>query len=76
MEYSIFYFAGDYLVVLLWQNVRDVIPWVSVEALLQALLIHVMSNKTNAASQHEQGIDCANVDVLLSFLAESLTQNN
>lgn len=43
----------------------------SVEALLQALLIHVMADETDASSQDEQRVDGANVDVLLSFLARS-----
>lgn len=56
------------LVELFWQNVWDVIPWVTVQSLLQTLLVHVMTNKTDATAEHEQWVDGANVDVLLSFL--------
>lgn len=62
-------------VVLFGQNVRDVIPWVSVETLLQALLIHVVSNEANATAENEERIDCANVDVLLSFLTKKYNLN-
>lgn len=58
------------VVVLLWHDVTDVVPWVSVESLLQALLVHVMSDESNAAAQHEQRVDGTDVDVFLSFLAE------
>lgn len=63
------------VVVLLWHDVGDVVPWVSVESLLQALLVHVMSDESNAAAQHEQRVDGANVDVLLSFLTERRSNN-
>jgi hypothetical protein len=42
------------VVVLFGHDVRDVVPWMSVESLLQALLIHVMTDETDAAAQHEQ----------------------
>lgn len=57
------------LVELLWQNVWDIIPRMTVESLFKSFLIHVMANETNATAQYEQWIDGANVNVFLSFLA-------
>lgn len=60
---------GFALVVLLGKNVRDIVPRMTVQALLQALLIHVVSDETDATTQHKQRIDRTDVDVFLSFLA-------
>jgi hypothetical protein len=42
----------------------------SVEPLLQSLLIHEVTNEANAPTQHEQPIDGTLFDVLESFLPE------
>lgn len=59
------------IVVLFGTNVADVVPWVSVEALLQALLIHVVTDESNAATEHEEWVDGSDVDVFLRFLAKN-----
>lgn len=41
------------LVVLLGYNIGDVVPWMTVESLLEPLLIHIMSNKSYAAAKHK-----------------------
>lgn len=41
----------------------------AVQALLQALLVHVVADEADAAAQHEQRIDRPDVDVLLRLLA-------
>ena len=38
------------LLVHLWQDVADVVPWVSVQALLQPLLVEEVADKSDAAS--------------------------
>lgn len=40
----------------------------TVQALLQTFLVHVMADEPDAATQHEQRIDRTNVDVLLGLL--------
>lgn len=42
------------LVVLLGYDIGDVVPWMTVESLLESLLIHVVSNKAYAAPKHKQ----------------------
>lgn len=42
------------LVVLLGYDIGDVVPWMTVESLLESLLIHVVSNKSYAAAKHKQ----------------------
>lgn len=49
-------------------DIGDVIPWMTVKALLESLLIHIMSNKTYAATQHKQRVNGADINVLLSLL--------
>merc|ERR1712060_632333 len=38
-------------------DVRDVIPRVAVERLLQPQLVEVVANETNGAAQHEQAVE-------------------
>lgn len=59
-----------HLIVLLGYYIGDIIPRMAVEALLQPLLIHIVANEADAASQHKQGINGANVYVLLRLLTE------
>lgn len=47
----------------------------AVKTLFQTLLIHVMANETYAATEHKQGIDGTNINVLLGFLTESKERN-
>lgn len=42
----------------------------TVKALLQTLLIHVMTNETDTSAEHEQRVNGSDVDVFLSFLAK------
>lgn len=44
----------------------------SVKSLLQALLIHVMADKSNTTSQNEQRVDRSNVYVFLCLLTTKL----
>lgn len=55
---------------LLGQHVRDVVPRVTVQALLQTLLVHVVADEADAAPQHKQRVDRSDVDVLLGLLTE------
>lgn len=59
---------GMRLVELLWQNVRNVVPWMTVQALLETLLVHVVTNEADTSSKHEQRVDRSDVNVFLSFL--------
>lgn len=43
----------------------------TVQALFETFLIHVMANKSYAAAQNEQRVDRADINVLLCFLTES-----
>lgn len=52
------------------QHVRDVVPRVTVQALLQTLLVHVVADEADAAPQHKQRVDRSDVDVLLGLLTE------
>jgi len=49
-------------------DVSDIVPWVSVQALLQTLLVQEVTNEAHAASQHEQSVQTSNVHVLSGFL--------
>lgn len=41
----------------------------AVQTLLQTLLVHVVTDETDAATEHEQRVDSTDIDVLLGFLA-------
>lgn len=58
------------LAVVFRHNIRNVIPWVPVETLLQPLLIQMMTNEANRATQNKKTINCSNVDVLVCFFPE------
>lgn len=55
----------------LGHDVGDVVPWVTVESLLQSLLVHVVADEADAATEHEQRVDCSHVDVFLRLLTVS-----
>lgn len=59
---------------LMFENLRDVVPRVPVKSLLQALLIHVVTDEADTATKHEKWVDGANVDVFLGFLAANFNQ--
>lgn len=42
----------------------------TIKALFQTFLIHEMTDKTYATTQHKQGVYGTNIDVFLSFLTE------
>lgn len=42
----------------------------AVQALLQTLLVHVVADEADAATQHEQRVDRTDVDVLLGLLTK------
>lgn len=46
----------------------------SVEALLQALLIHIVADEADTAAQYEERVDGADVDVFLCFLTKRVEQ--
>lgn len=58
------------LVELLGQHVRDVVPRVTVQTLLQTLLVHVVADEADATTQHEQRVDRTDIDVLLGLLTK------
>lgn len=68
-------FGMGCLVKLLRQNVRNVVPRMTVQALLETLLIHVMTNKTDTSAKHEQRVDRSDVNVFLSFLTINIKRN-
>lgn len=43
----------------------------TVESLLQSLLVHVVADEADAATEHEQRVDRSHVDVFLRFLTVS-----
>lgn len=42
------------LIELLGKYIRNIVPWMSVETLLETFLIHVMANESDTAAQHKQ----------------------
>merc|ERR1719188_2227079 len=50
-------------------DVRDVIPWVTVERLLQPQLVKVVANETNGAAQHEQAVEAPERHEVVALLA-------
>src|SRR5438045_3593188 len=57
-----------------WQEVGNVIPWMSVQTSAQSLLVEVMCNQTNASAQHEETVKNTHLQVVLGFLGtESAT---
>mmetsp|Transcript_95423 Transcript_95423/g.150198 ORF Transcript_95423/g.150198 Transcript_95423/m.150198 type:complete len:240 (+) Transcript_95423:133-852(+) len=59
---------------LICSNVGDIIPRMSVQRLLQALLIQVMPDETSRARQHEETIQATMVDQLINlFVLECST---
>jgi hypothetical protein len=64
------------VVVLLGKYIRDVIPWMSVQALFQSLLVHVMPNETYRTPQNEQRIDGPDINILLRLLTANMKNFN
>ena len=58
----------QFLLVHLWQDVADVVPWVSVQALLQPLLVEEVADETDAASQYKHSVQGAGLDVSLRLV--------
>ena len=62
-------------VMLLWfvecfrHHVRNVVPWMSVQSLLEPLLVKVVTNEAHAAAEHKQCIEGAYLYVLLGLLS-------
>jgi len=54
-------------------HVGDVIPRVTVQALLQPLLVNPVPNEASSASQHKEGVEAAHLDVLLRLFAGKST---
>mmetsp|Transcript_75013 Transcript_75013/g.117377 ORF Transcript_75013/g.117377 Transcript_75013/m.117377 type:complete len:152 (-) Transcript_75013:2906-3361(-) len=52
---------------LICSNVGDIIPRMSVQRLLQALLIQVMPDETSRARQHEETIQATMIDQLIDL---------
>lgn len=48
--------AMRFLVVLFWHDIRNIIPWVPVQALLQSFLIHVVTNETNTTAKNKKAV--------------------
>lgn len=64
---SVSKFIGDNnLQVLL--EVRDIIPRVAVQRLLQTLLVQEVADETNATTKHEQAVQAAVLNLLIGFL--------
>merc|ERR1712224_252401 len=71
------YVASDNTSVLAFSlriHVRDVVPWVAVQRLLQAFLINVMPDKADRAPQHEEPVQHPKLDEFVGlFSRESST---
>lgn len=50
------------------EQIRDIIPWVSVQPSAQSLLVQVVRNQTNAAAQNEEPIQHTVPHVVLNLL--------
>jgi hypothetical protein len=51
-----------------WQHVRNIIPWMSVQASPQSLLIKIMCNQTDTAAEYEQSVEDTHLEVVLGLL--------
>ena len=52
----------------LGQDVANVIPWVTVETLLETLLVKVVANEPDAASKNEEAVQRSRRHILISFI--------
>ncbi len=52
-----------------WHDIWDVVPWMSVQALFESLLVQIVTDESHAAPQNKQRIQCADLNVLLRFLS-------
>ena len=50
------------------QDVADVVPGVTVQALLQSLLVQEMTNETDRATQNEETVEGSVLDYVLWFI--------
>eukprot|EP00047_Mylnosiga_fluctuans_P002395 m.224315 g.224315 ORF g.224315 m.224315 type:complete len:1021 (+) comp11078_c0_seq1:64-3126(+) len=50
------------------REVHNVVPGVSVQTLLQALLVQIVADKAGGPAQHEQAVQAAHLDVLIRLL--------
>ena len=50
-----------------WEQVGDVVPRMPVQAGAQSLLVQVMGNETDAATEHEQTVQDTHLEVVLGF---------
>lgn len=49
-------------------DLRDVVPRVAVEGLLEALLVEEVADEADGASEHEEAVEAAVVDQLVGLL--------
>lgn len=57
------------------KNITDVIPWVSVQALFEPLLIEEVPNEANTATKDEETIESSVLDDILGFIfGEEITR--
>ena len=56
-------------------NVRNVIPWVAIERLLQTKLVDVVSHEANRAAEHEEPVKAAKRHQIVRFLKRERANN-
>jgi hypothetical protein len=56
------------------EQVGDVVPWVTVQASAQSLLVEVVSNQTDATSENEETVQDTHLEVVLSLLGREGTR--
>ena len=57
------------------EDITDVVPWVSVQALLEPFLIEEVSNEANTSTKDKETIESSVLDDILSFIfGEEITK--
>jgi hypothetical protein len=56
------------------EQVGNVVPWVTVQASAESLLVEVVGNKTNATSEHEKSVEDTHLQVVLSLFSGESTR--
>jgi len=57
----------------LGKHVGDVVPWVTVQASAQSLLVEEVSNQTNGTTEDEKTVENTHLEVVLGLLAREST---
>merc|ERR1719464_758096 len=59
---------------LVWHNIINVIPRVTIQSLIQSTLIYKVTNKSSGTAQDKYCVQDTHVDVLIRFLPTKLTR--